>query len=90
MTGSPPAKARAVSRRLPAAAGRYVVAQGSIALDGVSLTVGQKPAANRCVIYLIPETMMRTTLGGSRGGDLLNVEVDYLAKLVGQAASRHP
>jgi riboflavin synthase len=60
---------------------RYVVAKGSIALNGVSLTVGPARGAEFAV-YLIPHTLEVTTLGRLRPGDLLNVEVDILAKYV--------
>jgi riboflavin synthase len=58
---------------------RYVVEKGSIALDGVSLTVAA--VDERTVsVALIPETRRRTTLGAIRPGARLNVEVDVLAK----------
>ena len=59
----------------------YVVRQGAIALDGVSLTVaGLTPSAFS--VALIPTTLERTTLGERLPGDLLNVETDLLARLV--------
>jgi len=58
---------------------RYVVLKGSIALDGVSLTVSALEDDGFSV-SLIPETLARTTLGGLREGDLVNIEVDVLAK----------
>jgi riboflavin synthase len=58
---------------------RYVVLKGSVALDGVSLTVSAL-GDDGFSVSLIPETLARTTLGGVREGDLLNVEVDVLAK----------
>jgi len=58
---------------------RYVVLKGSVALDGVSLTVSALEDDGFSV-SLIPETLARTTLGGLREGDLVNVEVDVLAK----------
>ncbi len=60
---------------------RYVVAKGSITLDGVSLTIaGQRGAEVR--IAVIPHTAAWTTLGQKRVGDPLHVEVDVLAKYV--------
>lgn len=58
---------------------RYVVEKGSIALDGVSLTVAaiEGPLVT---IALIPETRRSTTLGSLRAGEHVNVEVDILAK----------
>jgi riboflavin synthase len=62
---------------------KYIVNQGSICLDGVSLTVGEINDANSVVtVWLIPETLERTNLGTKQVGDLINVEVDVLAKYV--------
>jgi riboflavin synthase len=62
---------------------KYIVNQGSICLDGVSLTVGQINDANNVVtVWLIPETLERTNLSTKSAGDLINVEVDVLAKYV--------
>lgn len=62
---------------------KYIVNQGSICLDGVSLTVGEVNDANNVVtVWLIPETLERTNLGAKRQGDLINIEVDVLAKYV--------
>ncbi|HEX2015780.1 MAG TPA: riboflavin synthase [Solirubrobacteraceae bacterium] len=58
---------------------RYVVARGSIALDGVSLTVAEL-GDSHLTVSLIPETRTRTTLGELEAGRLVNVEVDVLAK----------
>ncbi len=60
---------------------RYVVSKGSIALDGVSLTVGETSGAS-FTVYLIPHTLEVTVLGERRPGDEVNVEVDILAKYV--------
>jgi riboflavin synthase len=57
-----------------------IVAKGSIALDGVSLTVG-RCHAQRVRVYLIPLTLRNTTLGQLHIGDAVNVEVDVLLKL---------
>lgn len=60
---------------------RYVVEKGSIALDGVSLTVAG--VDDRSVtVALIPETLARTTFGAAAAGSRVNVEVDVLAKHV--------
>ena len=62
---------------------KYVVAQGSMTLDGVSLTVGAlEDCTNVVTVWLIPETLAKTNLGGKKPGDLLNIEVDILAKYV--------
>jgi riboflavin synthase len=66
---------------VPAELTRYVVEKGSIALDGVSLTV-TAVEGSRVSVSLIPETLRRTTLGGRPVGSQVNVEVDVLAKHV--------
>ncbi len=60
---------------------RYVVAQGSICLDGVSLTVSARTGTG-AQVSLIPETLRATTLGDVRVGERLNVEVDVIGKYV--------
>jgi riboflavin synthase len=72
-----------VTVALPPDLARYVVEKGSIAVDGVSLTVVAvtgAPAA--CTVSLIPTTLARTTLGRRRTGDPVNIEVDVIAKYV--------
>jgi len=59
-----------------------LVPKGSIALDGVSLTVGPEVLPDGCEVYLVPHTLEHTTLGGARPGDELNVETDLLGKYV--------
>lgn len=66
---------------LPEHLRRYVVAQGSICLDGVSLTVSAKSDAG-AEVSLIPETLRATTLGEVAPGTALNVEVDVIGKYV--------
>ena len=60
---------------------RYVVEKGSIAVDGVSLTVAAVDGGGFAVA-LIPETLQRTSLGTARPGSRVNLEVDVLAKYV--------
>lgn len=80
---------------VPAELARYVVEKGSVAIDGVSLTisalsppdelsppddpVGQQPWIE---VSLIPETLQRTTLGSKQPGEIVNLEVDMIAKYV--------
>ena len=66
---------------LPAELSRYVVEKGSIAVDGVSLTVAAL-AADSFTVSLIPTTLAATTLGRRVPGDQVNLEVDVLAKHV--------
>ena len=68
---------------VPEKLAKYIVNQGSICLDGVSLTVGEINDANNVVtVWLIPETLERTNLSTLKPGNLINVEVDVLAKYV--------
>jgi riboflavin synthase len=60
---------------------RYVVFKGSIAVDGVSLTVAGLDDRS-FTVSLIPETLQRTNLGAAEVGDTVNLEVDVLAKYV--------
>ncbi len=60
---------------------RYVVPKGSVAVDGVSLTVVDV-GEDEFSVWLIPHTRMVTTLGCRRVGDQVNVEFDVLAKYV--------
>jgi riboflavin synthase len=66
---------------LPDGLGRYVVEKGSIAIDGVSLTVSAL-GDDWLEVSLIPETLERTTLGRAEPGRQVNLEVDVLAKHV--------
>jgi riboflavin synthase len=65
----------------PAAVARYIVEKGSVAVDGVSLTVAGR-AGNRFTVCLIPHTVAVTTLGRLQSGSAVNLEVDILAKYV--------
>ena len=60
---------------------RYLVEKGSVAIDGVSLTVSALSDDGFCV-SLIPETLKRTNLGNVQEGAPVNIEVDILAKHV--------
>ena len=68
---------------VPEELAKYIVNQGSICLDGISLTVGSiNDESNVVTVWLIPETLERTNLSSLLPGDLINVEVDVLAKYV--------
>lgn len=67
--------------RIPRELARYVVNQGSIAVDGVSLTVGEI-SENLVTLWLIPETLAKTNLESRVPGQFVNIEVDQLAKYV--------
>jgi len=66
---------------IPTGLMRYVVEKGSITVDGVSLTV-VRPLPDGFTVAIIPHTADVTTLGGKQVGDLVNIEVDVLAKYV--------
>jgi riboflavin synthase len=66
---------------------RYVVEKGSIAVDGVSLTVAEVDDGG-FTVSLIPETLERTTLGQAAPGRVVNLEVDVLAKYVEKLVTR--
>jgi riboflavin synthase len=66
----------------PPGLARYLVEKGSVAVDGVSLTIASAPAGGRFAVALIPHTLAVTTLGQKGRGDPVNIEVDLLAKYV--------
>jgi riboflavin synthase len=66
---------------------RYVVYKGSIAVDGVSLTVAGIDDQS-FTVSLIPETLQRTNLGRAAPGDTVNLEVDVVAKYVERLIAR--
>jgi riboflavin synthase len=70
-----------VTVTLPADLTRYVVEKGSITVDGVSLTVSAV-GDDEFSVSLIPTTLQLTTLGRKQVGDLVNLEVDIVAKYV--------
>ena len=75
--------------RIPAALERYIVHKGSLAIDGISLTVAS--LENRMVgVTIIPHTYANTTLAHAKPGARLNIEVDVLAKHVEKLILRTP
>ena len=73
--------ARRIEIEAPPELLRYVIEKGSIAVDGVSLTVAAV-LSRSFTVSLIPETLQRTNLGQAAPGDRVNLEVDVLAKYV--------
>jgi riboflavin synthase len=67
--------------RVPAPLARFIAAKGSVALDGVSLTVNSVEQ-DKFSVLIIPHTLAVTTLGATRPGDALNIEVDQMARYV--------
>jgi riboflavin synthase len=74
--------ARLIDIRVPAEVAEVSIPLGSIAVDGVSLTVNGVPAQGVVQISLIPFTLQHTTLGQRRTGDAVHLEGDYLGKHV--------
>jgi riboflavin synthase len=74
----------------PAGIMRFIAAKGSVALDGISLTVTQADAV-RFGVNIIPQTQQATTLGKAEVGNQVNLEIDpiarYAAKMAGTGAS---
>ncbi|MGI8505905.1 MAG: riboflavin synthase [Solirubrobacteraceae bacterium] len=81
LEAAPDGFARRVRIEAPGDLLRYVVAKGSVAVDGVSLTVAECDDTS-FTVSLIPETLQRTSLGRARAGTRVNLEVDVLAKYV--------
>jgi riboflavin synthase len=67
--------------RAPAPLSRFIAAKGSVALDGVSLTVNEV-AGDEFSVLIIPHTLAVTTLGAASAGDPVNLEVDLMARYV--------
>jgi riboflavin synthase len=74
--------ARLLNIRVPISVGRTSVPQGSITVDGVSLTVNAKLEPDLIQISLIPYTLQHTTLGERRVGDRVHLEADTIGKYV--------
>jgi riboflavin synthase len=73
---------------MPTGLARYLVEKGSITVDGVSLTVIEV-GTDGFSVGLIPTTQQLTTLGRRRPGELVNLEVDVIAKYVERLACSH-
>lgn len=84
---SPSGFSKIFELRAPDALAKYIAPKGSVALDGVSLTVNEV-SGSVFTINLIPTTLEVTTWGGRKPGDMVNMEVDliarYVARLLGQ------
>ena len=71
----------------PAELARYIAPKGSVALDGISLTVNEV-AGSRFGINIVPHTLTHTTLGARQPGDRVNLEVDLIARYVARLMER--
>ncbi len=58
-----------------------MIVKGSVAVDGISLTIANMNE-NDFTVSLIPETLRKTTLGAARIGDMVNIEIDIIAKMI--------
>jgi riboflavin synthase len=74
---------------VPAGFARYLVYKGSVAIDGISLTVAEA-AGDSFAVWLIPHTLAVTNLRGKKAGDTLNLEFDLLAKYVEKLNAARP
>ena len=69
---------------------RYIVRKGSVAIDGISLTVSDVPAADAFEVCIIPTTWQETSLGARSVGDAVNLETDILARYLEKLAAGGP
>lgn len=65
--------------RAPKALSRFIAAKGSVALDGVSLTVNEV-SGDDFSVHLIPHTLAATTFGAAKAGERINLEIDVMAR----------
>lgn len=83
----PDGESKRITFEAPAHLAKYVASKGSVAIDGVSLTVNDVDGA-RFGVNIIPHTQVATTFGDLKPGDRVNMEIDmlarYVARLVGQ------
>lgn len=77
----PDGQSRRFTIEVPPELARYIAAKGSIAVDGISLTVNEVEK-NGFGINIIPHTLTHTTLGSKKPGDRVNLEVDVVARYV--------
>ena len=73
--------------RAPPALARFVATKGSVALDGVSLTVNEVEGDSFSVL-IIPHTLQATTFGALRKGDEVNLEIDTMARYAARLMER--
>ena len=78
---TPGGASRRMAFKAPRALARFIAAKGSVAIDGVSLTVNEVDG-RRFGVNIIPHTLSMTTLGKTSAGDRVNLEIDLLARYV--------
>jgi riboflavin synthase len=86
-TSAPEAHSRRLGFSLPQSLARFVAPKGSIAIDGVSLTVNAVQGG-RFEVNIIPHTLAITTLGALTPGDAVNIEIDVMARYLARLAER--
>jgi riboflavin synthase len=84
---APDGASRRVTIEAPEALAPYIASKGSIALNGVSLTVNEAEGT-RFGVNIIPHTLVETTLGSLAPGDAVNLEIDILARYIARFSSR--
>ena len=84
----PEGETRWMEIRVPQNLSAYVVDKGSIAVDGISLTVA-RVTNEGFAVSVIPHTLAATTIGSKRAGDDVNIEVDIVAKYIARLAAAH-
>ena len=83
----PDGESRRITFEVPASLAKYIASKGSVALDGVSLTVNEVDGA-RFGVNIIPHTQDATTFGTLKAGDRVNLEIDMLARYVARLAGQ--
>ena len=76
---APEGEGRRIAMSVPSELARFVAEKGSLAVDGVSLTVA-RAAGERCEVALIPHTLAVTTAGAYATGRRVNLEIDLIAR----------
>ena len=84
VTIRPDGQSQRLTVEAPRDLARFIASKGSVALDGISLTVNEVDQ-DRFGINIIPHTLTHTTLGGKKPGDRVNLEVDVFARYVARA-----
>jgi len=77
-----------LSFRLPSEYARLLVEKGSVAIDGISLTVNEV-GTEHFSVAIIPHTLAKTTLAGLKVGDSVNIETDLIGKYVARLLAPH-
>jgi len=84
---APDGASRRITLEAPEGLAPYIASKGSIALNGVSLTVNEVEGT-RFGVNIIPHTLVETTLGSLAAGDAVNLEIDILARYIARFSSR--